>query len=201
VETPAGPLDALVWGALQTGSWGSLAHRAGAYAAEGGWQPRIFPSLKPWLRGGYNYGSGDRNATDSTHGTFFQVMSTPRVYARFPFFNMMNNRDVFGELELRPSPKVTIRSDIHSLRLANRNDLWYSGGGVYQPWTFGYTGRPSNGQSGLATLYDISADYNASAHLTLGAYYAHAAGKLVIEAIYPQGKNGNFAYLEMMLRF
>ena len=21
------------------------------------------------------------------------------------------------------------------------NDLWYLGGGAYQPWTFGYTGR------------------------------------------------------------
>ena len=54
---------------------------------------------------------------------------------------MMNNRDVFGELQLRPSKKITVRSDIHSLRLANRNDLWYSGGGAFQPWTFGYTGR------------------------------------------------------------
>lgn len=24
---------------------------------------------------------------------------------------------------------------LHSLALANRNDLWYSGGGMFQPWT------------------------------------------------------------------
>jgi hypothetical protein len=201
IETAAGQIDGLGWVAMQTGSWGNLKHRADAFAAEAGWQPHILPRLKPWLRGGYNYGSGDKNGADNTHGTFFQVLPTPRVYARFPFFNMMNNRDAFGEIMLRPSKKVTVRSDVHSLRLANRNDLWYSGGGAFQPWTFGYTGRASNGQSGLATLYDVSADYNAGRHLAIGAYYAHAAGKLVVQQIYPAGKNANFGYLEFTIKF
>ena len=201
IETRAGQFDALAWVALQTGSWGNLNQRAGAFAAEAGWQPGFLAQLKPWFRGGYDYGSGDKNAGDSTHGTFFQVLPTPRVYARFPFFNMMNNRDVFGELQLRPSKKITVRSDVHSLRLANRNDLWYSGGGAFQPWTFGYTGRPSNGQSGLATLYDLSVDYNVNGHVAIGTYYGHAAGKLVLQSIYPQGRNANLGYLELTFKF
>ncbi len=200
VDTSAGRFDGLAWLAVQTGSWGRLAQRAGAFAVEGGWQARFLSQLKPWLRGGYNYGSGDNNAGDSTHGTFFQVLPTPRVYARFPFFNMMNNRDVFGELVLRPAKTVTVRSEIHSLRLANRNDLWYSGGGAFQPWTFGYTGRTSSGQSSLATFYDVSADYNFNAHLAIGAYYGRAAGKLVVQFIYPQGKNANFGFLELLFK-
>ena len=201
IETRAGECDALAWVALQTGSWGNLNQRAGAFAAEAGWQPRLLARLKPWFRGGYDYGSGDKNAGDSTHGTFFQVLPTPRVYARFPFFNMMNNRDVFGELQLRPSKKITVRSDVHSLRLANRNDLWYSGGGAFQPWTFGYTGRTSNGQSGLATLYDVSADYTVNGYVAIGAYYGYAAGKLVPQSIYPQGKNANLGFLELTFKF
>jgi hypothetical protein len=200
-QTTAGALDFLAWGAVQTGSWGNLTQKAGAVALEAGWQPKILPSVKPWIRGGYNYGSGDGNPNDSTHGTFFQVLPTPRVYARFPFFNMMNNRDVFGELVLRPHKKVTIRADLHSLRLANRNDLWYSGGGVFQPWTFGYTGRPSNGQAGLATLYDVSADFNVNSHVAIGTYYGHAAGKMVVQAIYPNGKNANLGFLELTFKF
>jgi hypothetical protein len=196
-----GQLDGLAWIALQTGTWGNVTQRAAAFAAEAGWQPRILARLKPWVRGGYDYGSGDKNATDSTHGTFFQVLPTPRVYARFPFFNMMNNRDVFGELQLRPSRKIAIRSDIHSLRLANHNDFWYSGGGAFQPWTFGYTGRPSNGQSGLATLYDVSVDYSVNGRVAIGTYYGHASGKLVTQSIYPQGKNANFGFLELTFKF
>ena len=201
IQTRAGQFDALAWVALQTGSWGNLNQRAGAFAAEAGWQPGFLAQLKPWFRGGYDYGSGDKNAGDSTHGTFFQVLPTPRVYARFPFFNMMNNRDVFGELQLWPSKKITVRSDVHSLRLANRNDLWYSGGGAFQPWTFGYTGRPSNGQLGLATLYDLSADYNVNGHVAIGTYYGYAAGKLVPQSIYPQGRNANLGYLELTFKF
>jgi len=113
----------------------------------------------------------------------------------------MNNRDAFGELILRPSNRLTMRADAHSLRLANSNDLWYSGGGAFQPWTFGYTGRASGGQSGLATLYDASADFNYNRHLLLSVYYGHAAGKLVIPAIYPNGKDANLGFVEMTFRF
>jgi len=200
VRSSAGTVDFLAWGAVQTGSWGSLAQRSSAFAVEAGWQPPVVRAVRPWLRGGYDYGSGDGNPNDNTHGTFFQVLPTPRVYARFPFFNMMNDRDVFGELILRPAKAFTIRTDVHSLALANRNDLWYSGGGMFQPWTFGYTGRPSNGQTGLATLYDASADYNVNAHVSVGLYYGYAAGKLVVQSIYPNGKNANFGYLECTFR-
>jgi len=195
-----GPLDFLFWGARQIGTWGSLSHNAGAFAIEGGWQPPILRALRPWLRGGFNYGSGDGNPNDGTHGTFFQVLPTPRVYARFPFFNMMNNRDTFGEVILRPSKLLTIRTDIHSLALADRNDLWYSGGGMFQPWTFGYTGRPSNGKSGLATLFDLSADYNFNAYVSAGFYYSHAAGRSIVQSIFSNGGNANFGYVELTFR-
>ena len=195
-----GTADLLFWGARQVGTWGRLSHKAGAFAAEAGWQPPVLRAVRPWLRGGYNYGSGDPNPNDGSHGTFFQVLPTPRVYARFPFFNMMNTRDTFGELILRPSKALSLRADIHALRLADRNDLWYSGGGMFQPWTFGYTGRSSNGQTSLATLSDISADYNLNNHVSLGAYFGHAEGKRAVQYIFPRGRSANFGYLELLLR-
>lgn len=201
LDTRSGTFDFLLWGALQGGSWGAQAQRAGAFAAEAGWQAPGLPKLRPWLRGGYNYGSGDKDPNDHTHGTFFQVLPTARIYARFPFFNMMNNRDAFGELLLRPAKAVTVRTDLHWLSLANKNDLWYSSAGVFQPWTFGYTGRPSNGQSALATLYDVSTDYTLNQHVAVSAYYARALGDPVIQAAYPGGQNANCGYLELDYRF
>jgi hypothetical protein len=53
----------------------------------------------------------------------------------------------------------------------------------------------------LATLYDASADYNVNTHVAIGTYYAHAAGKLVAQSIYPQGKNANLGYLEFTFKF
>jgi len=197
----AGPttIDALLWGVGQFGHWGALDHRAGAIALEGGIQPGW--KLKPWIRGGYFFGSRDQNPSDGKHGTFFQVLPTPRIYARFPFYNLMNNQDAFAEIILRPDSRWTIRSDAHFLRLSSSNDLWYLGGGAFQPNTFGFVGRPSSGSRSLANVYDLSVDYQMNEHITLTGYYARAAGKTVIEKIYPQGKTGQFVYAELNWKF
>ena len=42
-------------------------------------------------------------------------------------------QDYFGELVLRPHKIVTIRTDVHALRLSESRDLWYGGGGVFNP--------------------------------------------------------------------
>jgi len=195
-----GKLDVLLWGAGQFGNWGVLEHRAGAIAVEGGFQPKM--KLKPWIRGGYSYSTGDDDPNDSVHGTFFQVLPTPRIYARFPFFNVMNNQDAFGELILRPHPKWTLRSDIHLLRLSNEHDLWYSGGGAFQQEKiFGFTGRPSHGSQSLSSLYDLSVDYVINPHLSVTGYYGVATGRTVIAKIYPNGETGQLGYGELSWKF
>ncbi len=201
LPTSAGTFDVLGWGALQSGSWGTQNQRSSAFAGQAGYQPNIWESLRPWIRGGYFYSSGDGNPNDQVHGTFFAILPTPRVYARFPFFNEMNNRDLFEEIMLRPGSKLVIRSDIHGLWLDNSHDLWYTGGGAFQPWTFGYQGRPSNGHTGLATLYDISGDYNWGHGIATTLYYGYAVGGAVIKAIYPKDSNGSLGYLEFNYHF
>jgi hypothetical protein len=199
--TSGGTFDLLGWGALQSGRWGVLTQRAGAGAIEAGFQPNFGEKVRPWFRGGYDYSSGDGNPTDGTHGTFFAVLPTPRQYARFPFFNSMNNRDLFGEVMLRPGKRLVIRSDVHGLWLASSKDLWYSGGGAYQPWTFGFQGRPSNGHTSLATLYDISGDYKWRYGVSFTLYFGYAVGGDVIKAIFPVNSNGALGYAELNYHF
>lgn len=201
VHTRAGTFDALMWGTVQTGKHGALDHRAAAWLIETGWQPRALPRLRPWVRAGYSFSTGDNNPADGRHATFFQFLPTPRPYARMPFFNMMNNADVFAMALIRPHAKLTIRAEAHALSLTSRNDLWYAGGGAFQPWTFGYQGRPSGGSRSLARLYDVSAELNPNRHWTLTGYYGHAAGRDVVRNIYPQGRHGHFGYLEALFRF
>ncbi|HEX3351833.1 MAG TPA: alginate export family protein [Terriglobales bacterium] len=196
----AGKFDFLVWGVYQGGSWGALTQRASAFVGEIGWQPAV-KHLKPWLSAGYSYGSGDSNPNDSTHGTFFQVLTTPRQYARFPFYNMMNNEDFYGTLNLKPVSKLALRTEAHALRLASAADLWYLGGGAFQPKTFGYTGRPSNGSRGLANVWDLSADYQVTQSFSTTLYYGHAWGKSVIAKIYPKDANGQLIFLETNYHF
>jgi hypothetical protein len=114
---------------------------------------------------------------------------------------MMNNEDLFGILIVRPTNALTLRSEFHDLRLASRNDLWYLGGGAFQPWTFGYQGRPSNGGKGLANLYDISADYAFNPTTSMTVYWGYAQGHSVIAAIYPNNKNGALGFIEFNFKF
>lgn len=192
--------DVLFWGALQNGSWGTLTHRAGSFVAEVGWQP-VIHVINPWLRAGYSFGSGNNNSNDTRHGTFFQVLPTPRPYARFPFYNMMNNEDFFGSATFHLPRKFVVKSELHALRLANPNDLWYGGGGAFQPHTFGYTGRASSGNRSLANVLDVSMDVPLRYGFSLTTYYAHAWGKDVVQSIYPSGSNAQFGYVETNFHF
>lgn len=195
-----GQFDLLLWGAVQNGSWGVLTQRAGAFVGEAGWQP-VLHVLNPWFRAGYSYGSGDSNPADNRHGAFLPVLPTPRPYARFPFYNMMNNEDFFASSMFRLPHSFVFRSELHALRLADANDLWYSGGGAFQPHTFGYTGRASAGNRSLANVWDVSMDVPLRYGFSLTTYYAHAWGKSVVESIYPSGANAQFGYVETNFTF
>jgi hypothetical protein len=201
VSTNIGMIDLLAWGAAQTGKWGTENQKSGAANGELGFQPNGFGRLKPWIRTGLFWSSGDGNPNDNTHGTFFSMLPTPRVYARFPFYNEMNNSDAFGELILRPYKRVTFRSDFHDLWLSNSHDLWYGGGGAFQPQTFGFLGRPSNGLTGLADVYDTSGDFQMTRALALGLYFGYAEGGAVIKKIFPNGADSKFGYIELNYAF
>src|SRR5258708_8154850 len=99
----------------------------------------------------------------------------------------MNNEDVFGELRLKPHARLSLRSEIHYLRLSNTHDLWYQGGGAFQQNTFGYTGRPSNGRKTLGTMTDLSVDYNLTSRSVLTFYIAGVTGSSVAQGVYPLG--------------
>lgn len=205
VKTKRGTLDVLAWGAGQFGDWGNLAHRAGAGSFEGGFQPAgPLARVKTWVRAGYFRSTGDGDATDARHETFFQVMPTPRVYARFPFYNLMNSADAFAQVSLKPHARLTLRADVHGLRLSDSGDLWYTGGGAYQETTFGYQGRPSGGRRGLGTLFDLSADVSVTPTTTLTFYGAGVRGGGVQSSIYPAGganPTARLFYAELLKRF
>lgn len=200
---PAGHLasvDFLVWGAGQNGSWGTLGHSAGAIAAEAGIKLTGVTSA-PWLRGGFVRTTGDNDNTDGTHNTFFQILPTPRVYARYPFFNMMNSKDEFVQFIDKPTKKLEIRTDLHFLQLTAPTDFWYQGGGAFDNKVFGFTGRPGAAGGSFSSLYDISGDYALSKQVSFGLYYAHAYGKAVIHATYPDGRDSNYGFFELTYRF
>ncbi len=193
-----GRFDVLVWGALQSGDWGRLDHQAVALDVEGGWH--FGGARKPVVRVGLFRSSGDGDPADGDHETFFQLLPTPRAYARFPFYNAMNSTDAFAQFSIKPSARMTVSTELHVLALTEKTDLWYAGGGAFEPETFGFAGRPSNGHRDLARVVDVSAEYTFSPKTSIGLYAAQANGGDVVEAIF-DGSTARYVYFEVTRRF
>lgn len=195
-----GKADLMLWGTWQAGKWGRLDHRAYAAALELGYQWTKV-RWQPWLRVGYFQSSGDETPNDPDHQTFFQMLPTTRIYARTPLYNLMNNRDLFVQLMLKPSSKLSLRLDWHMLWLTKSEDFWYAGGGAFNHNSFGYVGRPSGGAKRLMDLIDLSVDYAPNPNLSWTIYIGKAWGKDVVRANFPSKDDAFFGYLEVIRRW
>ena len=195
----ASELDLLFWGTFQGGKWGSQSHFAWSFATEAGLR---FPAVwsAPWLRVGINRASGDSDPNDGRHKSFFQYVPTARKYARLPFYNLMNNQDVFATLSVDPHSRVRLRADYHWLSLTEAADLWYQGGGVTKTSLFGFVGTPSGGGRDLAHVIDLSIQGRVTPWLAVEAYVGHAFGRRVVEASF-EGTGATYGFLQTTLSF
>ncbi|MEW6279900.1 MAG: alginate export family protein, partial [Candidatus Eremiobacterota bacterium] len=193
--------DLLLWYAHQGGRWGALTQRADAFSAELGYQFKDV-TAKPWVRAGYSYYSGDDNPADGVHGTFNPLLPTIRVYALTPFYTESNLRDAFAQVMLKPTDQTSVRVDLHSLSLASSADLWYVGAGATRRTGAinGFAGRPSGGNSDLATLLDLGVEHQFDDNHKLALYFGHVFGGSVIRTTYPVNPDGNFFFVEYNLR-
>ncbi|MFN2425904.1 MAG: alginate export family protein [Candidatus Binatia bacterium] len=201
VPTGIGPIDLLGWFAYQAGEWGVQDHSAWSLAIEAGIQPADLP-WKPWIRAGFNMGSGDDNAGDGDHESFFQVLPTPRLYSLSTFYNLMNSEDIFAQVIVKPMAGLVWRTDFHVLRLSEDDDLWYFGGGATREKRnagFGFGGRPSSGKNSLMEVLETQVSYNWNDYIATTVYYGHGFGEDVVEAGF-SGKSANFGFLEVTLK-
>jgi hypothetical protein len=197
----AGRADVLAWIALQTGDWYESRHRASALVLEGGHQWTAVPG-RPWLRAGWNRASGDADSTDAEHGTFFPMLPTVRKYALSASYATMNLDDLFAQLIVRPRPALSLRADVHRLRLAERADLWYAGSGATRRsgTIFGYAGRSSGGGRSLGAALEGSADWTISPRWSIHGYAGVIRGGDVVRATFG-GDRLRFAYVENVIQF
>ncbi|SCY71518.1 Alginate export [Nitrosospira sp. Nl5] len=197
----SGSIDALLWGAYQFGNWTNQDHQAWAIAAEAGYQWTQLP-VKPWLRAIYFLSSGDDNAKDGMHNTFFSMLPSGRAYAKLPFYNLMNLQDAFLQMTVSPTPATKVTIDLHHLSLTNSGDLFYGGlGPTASSGAFGYSGRPSDGKGDVGQLVDISFTHTLTKKLSWRFYYGHAFGGSVIENVYQGKKDADMVYVDFNLIF
>ena len=184
--------DALFWGAMQGGEWGSSRIQSNAALAEVGIK---HPALGGWwLRGGGAHFSGDSNPTDNKHATFYPQLTAPRLYGRTPIYTEANVNDIFLML-IKRNKKETLRLETHGLYLDKLEDRWYSLGGAFQATgPFGLVAKPSGGSRSLGSLVDISYDVTMNPRDTVSLYAGYFHGGDVVKASYA----GQSAFLGFM---
>lgn len=195
-----GEADVVAWTAAQLGDWYGRAQRAGSAALEGGYRwPRA--TLRPWLRAGYLWASGDGDAEDETHGTFFQMLPSSRQYALSSVYAQMNLRDLFAQLALEP-PRLKARIEVHRVDLASGADLWYQGSGATSSHDrfFGFSGRHAAGATSLGTVVEGSVDVPIMKHWSINTYAATMSAGAVARQ-YFTGERLAFWSVENVLKF
>jgi len=112
---------------------------------------------------------------------------------------MMNNQDVFLEALLKPHATVSLRSDLHWLRVNNGADFAYFGGGATSSSSsFGYGGVPARGRHELSYLLDFSVTWTPTRNVELYTYDGHGFGQGIVNANFLT-KDLDYAYVELML--
>jgi len=197
----SGEWDVFGWTAWQAGDWYGQDHRAGALAAEAGYQ-WTRAAWRPWVRGGVFRASGDESPTDEAHGTFFPLLPTVRRFSQTTVYSTMNLNDLFVSLQARPRTSMALRLDVHRLDLASAADLWYAGSGATLDSgnTFGYAGRRSNGSTRLGTSVEGSADLAVTPRFSLNAFLGWIKGGPVVTGTF-RGDHLWFGYVESVLTF
>ncbi|MFZ2955834.1 MAG: alginate export family protein [Candidatus Ozemobacteraceae bacterium] len=200
-ESSDSTIDTMVWFALQRGDWYNLAHKAYAYAVEAGYQWKKTP-WKPWFRAGLNQSSGDSNPNDGDHKTFFCMMPT-RKYSGTCAYNLMNARDTFAQLMLKPNTRLQVRFDYHQLKLAESADRWYTGGGAMSNTgtVNGFTARSSGGKTDLGSAIEFTGTYTLNKNFKTTLYASRFNGGDVIENSFAAEKNQKFSYIELIYDF
>lgn len=200
-EVGPGVLDFLVWGGYQSGDWFELDHSAHALALEAGYQSKDLP-WHPWLRVGYNTGSGDSDANDSEHRSFYQMLPASQRYSSSTLYNLMNNEDIFVSLLLNPISGVTIQSNIHAVKLEEKADRWYLGSGPLSMNNFtGYNARPSGNSDVLGTMLDMTVIWNITSRIQALAYYGYFSGGSVVKHNFNRDHDNIFSSFEISVEF
>ena len=112
--------------ARQFGTYGGLTHRATLLHLGAGY---TLPG-KTHIGVAYNFGSGDDDAADGTHGTFDnQYPLNHAYYGYMDFFSLQNVHNLEVVLKRKLAGKVSARLAVQHFRLVNEDtDAWYNAG-------------------------------------------------------------------------
>lgn len=200
-----GQVDLLLWFAFQTGNFGDLDQQAFGVIGEIGYQ-FLEVILKPWVRVGVAYASGDDDPDDSDNGTFFNMVPTNhKWYGYVDAVAFSNLIDAYFQLLLTLHSKVSLAVDGHLFRLASDDEFWIAGSGPFNNQAFGYTFfQPVAGEQierDLGEELDFTLVINPTNYLSFGIGYSHFFGGKGVDAVFDKEDQLDWFYAQTEIVF
>jgi hypothetical protein len=192
--------DLLLWGALQTGEWGSEDQDAWAFLVDLGRRFDAAPG-KPDVHLAWEQSSGDTDPDDRSHETFFNVLPTNhKFYGSMDYLAFQNLRDAYVEALLGVGPKLKVRTALHDFALTEKTDVWYGGTGAYEEGSLGYAarsiGRPYPAND-LGQELDLELTWPLPSGFELGVGGGQWWSGEAAEAFFPRKHNGSWGYVQL----
>jgi hypothetical protein len=149
----------------------------------------------------YNYGSGDSNSKDTTHGTFDNLFPSQHgLYGIMDMFSLQNMQDVHLSGSVQVVKPLTLSLDGYAFWLATTSDDFYQGNGGART-TGGYGIHPGYG-SFVGTELDLVATWSFTSFASLQGGYAHFfAGDYVKDSLSAHGGATDADYIFGQLTF
>jgi hypothetical protein len=184
-----------------------LDHHAYAVVLQGGYT-WTQSALQPRLALIYSHGSGDKDSTDKSSGTFQNLFPTNHLfYGYMDLSSLQNLHDFRVAYTLKPSPTTSIALEGHSHYLDRTSDFWYNVAGV--PRNFagaavgsggGYRINPSYSKH-VGEEIDVVGGWTfiPSTQLEVGACH-YFRGAYIKQSLASVGsKDANYVYVQLTL--
>jgi Alginate export len=188
--------DFIAEGAIQRGSYSNDSIHAGAAYAKVGYTATMLP-WKPRLQGEYDYATGNPHKNTMRISTFDQQYpSSHDVFGLVDLFGWQNIKQARVNLNLAPTPRMTILLQQEFLRVATTRDGVYSGSGseFLKPPTGGFAANS------IGHDFDASMKYVIHDYLLINAGVGHfSPGQLMIANSH--GAPLTLSYLGFTYRF
>jgi hypothetical protein len=171
------------------------AHLAGGYT----WTQT--GPLSPRVGLEYNYGSGDSNAKDGTHGTLDNLFPSQHgLYGIMDFFSLQNVQDLRLSTSVKVLKPLTLSLDGYAFWLATTSDYFYQAIGA--PRTTGGYGIHPGYNPFVGTELDLVATWAITGYASLQGGYAHFfAGDYIRDSLSGHGGSTDADYFYAQVTF
>jgi len=179
--------------AFQFGDWGAESISAGMATAELGWKPCV-RCWEPRVALGADWASGDE-AGGTSLNTYNQLFPTGHLF--FGWADLIGRQNLIAArltVTAKPTPKATLRLDLHEFWRASPDDAVYNAGGAVLRAASGSQDRQ------VGTELDLQAKYALDRHWDLEGGYSHVIPGAFLDATGPH-LDTDFAYLQATFTF